>query len=34
MKELKVKTFVVGDGFIVTENESRAILRQIFSKYS
>ena len=34
MEKLRLKSFIVGDGFVVTENESYAIIRQIFSKYS
>lgn len=29
-----MKTFVVGDNFVVTEDESIAILKKIASKYS
>jgi hypothetical protein len=34
MEKPKIKSFIIGDGLIITENESHAILRQIFSKYN
>lgn len=30
----KPKTFIVGDGLAVTENQSKLIIREIFSKYN
>jgi len=34
MDKLKLKTFTVGDNFVVTENESIAILKKIANKYN
>ena len=34
MEKIKLRSFKVGDGLIVTESESHAIIRQIFSKYN
>ena len=33
-KHPKLKQFTVGDGLVVTENKRKAILREIFKKYT
>jgi len=34
MDKPKLRTFTVGDNFVVTENESIVILKEIASKYN